>query len=87
MSEDPYLNGLYSAALVRAVQGEGGGSKYLQVTYTCKHFVAYSVETDRLHRSTALVSKWNLAETYLPAFKACVRAGSAQLMYVLSFKE
>ena len=78
VSEDPFLNGAYAAALVRGVQGDD--PRYLQVAFTCKHFTAYSVETDRMHGSDAVVSDRDLSETFLPAFKACVIAGSAQLM-------
>ena len=78
VSEDPFLNGAYAAAIVHGVQGDD--PTYLQVAFTCKHFTAYSVETDRMKGSNAVVSDRDLAETFLPAFKACVRAGSAQLM-------
>ena len=78
VSEDPYLNGAYAAALVRGVQGDD--PRYLQVAFTCKHFTAYSVETDRMHGSDAVVCDRDMSETFLPALKACVIAGSAQLM-------
>ena len=78
VSEDPYLNGAYAAALVRGAQGDD--ARYLQIAYTCKHLAAYSVETDRMHGSNANVTDLDLHETYLPAFKACVLAGSQQLM-------
>lgn len=78
VSEDPFLNGAYAAALVRGAQGDD--PRFLQIAYTCKHLAAYSVEADRMHGSDAVVSERDLQETYLPAFKSCVLAGSQQLM-------
>jgi len=42
ISEDPYLLGLYSSRMVKALQGNG--SHYLALAATCKHFAAYSLE-------------------------------------------
>jgi beta-glucosidase-like glycosyl hydrolase len=52
-----------------------------QVAATCKHFAAYSLENwhgmDRFHFN-AVVSARDMADTYLPAFEACVRHGHAR---------
>ena len=42
VSEDPHLNGMYSASLVQGFQGDD--PVHLGVAATCKHFVAYSLE-------------------------------------------
>lgn len=82
VSEDPWLNGEYSASLLQGFQGND--QKYLAVAATCKHFVAYSLEAaDGFTRHTfdAMVSPQDLVESYLPAFKACVTKGKpAQVM-------
>lgn len=79
VSEDPWLAGAYADAFMRGVQGADPTSSYLAVAATCKHLAAYSIETER-HDSNAEVSALDLQETYLPAFQACVAAGSAQIM-------
>ena len=85
VSEDPWLTGQYAAAIVRGMQdpdaeGDGDASnKYLAVGATCKHLAAYGIEQDRLD-SNANVTMLDLAETYLPAFEACVAADPAQIM-------
>eukprot|EP00729_Bicosta_minor_P016607 gene16607-13638_t len=51
--------------------------KYLKVAAVCKHFAAYSLEeADGQMRFwfDAIITKQDLADTYLPAFKACVNA-------------
>lgn len=42
VSEDPHLNGMYSASLLQGFQGDD--PKHLGVAATCKHFLAYSLE-------------------------------------------
>ena len=61
------------------------GNKYLQVAATCKHLVAYSFEVGNVngehvsrHKFQANVTAQELAETYLPAFQACVQGGRPQ---------
>ena len=84
VSEDPWLSGVYAQAFMRGVQSGGAGQRndtrqFLTVAATCKHLAAYSVETNR-HNSNAVVSSLDLAETYLPAFHACIAAEPAQVM-------
>ena len=51
---------------------------------SCKHLAAYSLEgakeTVSRHGFDAKFSAQDLADTYLPAFKACVEAGAKGLM-------
>jgi beta-D-xylosidase 4 len=85
--EDPLLNGDYTAAYVRALQGlaeddaqapPSGGP--LKVSACCKHFDAYSLESwggVERYGFDALVAAQDLADTYLPAFRQCVIEGGA----------
>jgi beta-glucosidase-like glycosyl hydrolase len=86
ISEDPWLNGNYAAAFVEAFQARNatvaaaGRSGELAIAATCKHFVGYSVETNRFG-SNAIVPLQDLHQTYLPPFKRCVESGRpAQVM-------
>lgn len=54
-----------------------------KIAATCKHFYAYSLENSdgyTRHDFNAVVSKRDLAETYLVPFKACVAADVEQIM-------
>jgi len=60
---------------------EGVDTRYYKVVSTCKHWLAYDLETgddgvDR-HHFNAVVSDLDLAETHLPAFESCVRDAKA----------
>ena len=85
VSEDPHLNGMYSASLLQGFQGDD--PHHLGVAATCKHFVGYSLEGGPAadgfsrHDFNAIISQQDLAESYLPGFKACVTLGQpAQIM-------
>eukprot|EP00039_Didymoeca_costata_P009401 m.124430 g.124430 ORF g.124430 m.124430 type:complete len:888 (-) comp14471_c0_seq2:27-2690(-) len=83
ISEDPFLNGIYSAIFVQAFQGsktfgQPSQDKYLGVAATCKHFIAYSLEaSDGFSRHTfdAKVPWRDMVETYLPPFRMCISHG------------
>jgi beta-glucosidase-like glycosyl hydrolase len=80
--EDPLLSARYVAAFVPGLQGQaatgGEDPRYLQASACCKHYAAYDLEnwngTDR-HHFNAIVSDRDMADTYLPAFQACVTQG------------
>jgi beta-D-xylosidase 4 len=86
ISEDPWLNAAYASRMVRGMQGgaDGGGRRaYVKIAACCKHFYAYSLEdSDNVtrHNFDAVVSARDLAETYLPPFRACAAAGAEQIM-------
>jgi beta-glucosidase-like glycosyl hydrolase len=42
--EDPFLSSQYVYALVRGLQ-EGEDRRYLKIAVTCKHYVAYDLES------------------------------------------
>lgn len=77
VSEDPWLNGAYSATFVSHFQSTNG-TKYPAVAATCKHWIAYSLEKYggvTRHTFNAVVSEQDMQESYLPGFKACVTQG------------
>ncbi len=68
--EDPYLTSRLGTAFVKGLQGSGDSLK----TAACaKHFAAHSGPEALRHIFDAQVSKKDMAETYLPAFKALVQ--------------
>ena len=82
VSEDPFLNGAYAYKYVKSFQ-DRGKEKYLKVAACCKHFYGYSLEDAdgfTRHNFDAKISKRDLEETYLPAFRACTAADVAQVM-------
>ena len=68
-SEDPYLAGELSCALVKAVQSRNVG-------VSVKHFAANSQENRRMS-SDSVVDERTLREIYFPAFEKCVKDGHA----------
>jgi beta-glucosidase len=69
--EDPYLTTRLGVAFVKGLQGDH--PKYLKAAACAKHYAVHSgPEADR-HRFDAVASKKDMAETYLPAFKALVQ--------------
>lgn len=71
--EDPFLTGQIGSAFVRGLQGYH--SKYLKVAACAKHFAAHSGPEKFRHSFNANVSKQDLYETYLPAFKSLIDSG------------
>ena len=68
--EDPYLTSRLGVRFIEGMQGKD--EKYLKVAACAKHFAVHSGPEDVRHSFNAEVSKKDLYETYLPAFKACV---------------
>lgn len=73
--EDPYLSGEMGVAFVRGLQGDN--SQYFKVIATPKHFAVHSGPEPLRHEFNARVSEKELRETYLPAFKKCIKKGEA----------
>jgi beta-glucosidase len=68
--EDPMLTGEMGTAFVRGLQGDH--PKYMKAAACAKHYAVHSgPERDR-HTFNAIVSKRELRDTYLPAFKKLV---------------
>lgn len=68
--EDPYLTGEMGAAFVRGLQGDH--PKYLKTAACAKHYAVHSGPEKHRHTFDAVVSRRDLYDTYLPAFKKLV---------------
>lgn len=74
--EDPYLTSRLGVRFIQGMQGKD--EKYLKVAACAKHFAVHSGPEDVRHSFNAEVSKQDLYETYLPAFKACVQEAKVE---------
>ena len=68
--EDPYLTSKFGVAAVQGLQGDD--ETYFKTHACAKHFAVHSGPEWNRHSYNAQVSKRDLWETYLPAFKALV---------------
>jgi beta-glucosidase len=73
--EDPYLASRMGVAFVKGMQGND--SKYLKTISTPKHYAVHSGPESQRHHFNAVTDYRDFAETYTPAFKACVIEGGA----------
>lgn len=71
--EDPYLTSCMGVAFVRGLQGTD--PYYLKLVATAKHFAVHSGPEYERHRFNATPSRYDLTDTYLPAFRSLVRQG------------
>ena len=71
--EDPYLTSRLGVAFVSGLQGND--PKYLQTIATSKHFAVHSGPETTRHEVDVFVSRHDLEDTYLPAFRATVMEG------------
>ena len=67
--EDPYLTARLGTAYVRGLQGDG---PVMKSAACAKHFAVHSGPENLRHRFNAEATPKDMAETYLPAFEACV---------------
>ena len=74
--EDPFLTGRMGVAFVTGLQGDD--PKYFRVISTPKHFAVHSGPESSRHRIDVQVSKHDMEDTYLPAFRAAVTEGKAE---------
>ncbi|AGC67275.1 beta-xylosidase BxlB [Thermoclostridium stercorarium subsp. stercorarium DSM 8532] len=74
--EDPYLTARLGVAFVKGLQGNH--PKYLKAAACAKHFAVHSGPESLRHEFNAVVSKKDLYETYLPAFKALVQEAKVE---------
>ncbi len=77
--EDPMLNGIMGAAQVEAFQGDDI-SDHNNLATCVKHFAAYGGAEAGRDYNTVELSERLLREYYLPAYKACVDAGTKMVM-------
>ncbi|MDR2933615.1 MAG: glycoside hydrolase family 3 C-terminal domain-containing protein, partial [Oscillospiraceae bacterium] len=73
--EDPYLTSRLGVEFVKGMQGEG---KYLKTAACAKHYAVHSGPEDDRHHFDAIASKQDMADTYLPAFKALVEEAKVE---------
>jgi len=80
--EDPFLTARMGVAFVSGMQGDD--PKYLRTIATPKHYAVHSGPESTRHTVDIKVSKHDMEDTYLPAFRAAVteaRAGSVMCVY------
>lgn len=77
--EDPYLNSLFCAAMVRGFQGDDLSAKG-NIAACVKHFAGYGGATAGRDYNTVELSDHTLREFYLPSYKAGIDAGAALVM-------
>ena len=74
--EDPYLTSVLGVAAVKGLQGDD--PQYFKTHACAKHFAVHSGPEWNRHSYNAEISKRDLYETYLPAFKALVLEGNVR---------
>jgi beta-glucosidase len=74
--EDPFLTGRMGVAFVTGLQGDD--PKYFRVIATPKHFAVHSGPETTRHTVDVQVSRHDMEDTYLPAFRAAVIEGKAE---------
>lgn len=73
--EDPYLTSRLGVAYVEGLQGD---DDVLKSAACAKHFAVHSGPEAVRHEFNASATKKDMAETYLPAFKACVQEAGVE---------
>src|SRR5713101_7002904 len=73
--EDPFLTARMGVAFVTGLQGDD--PKYFQTIATPKHFAVHSGPESTRHTVNVDVSKHDMEDTYLPAFRAAITEGKA----------
>lgn len=68
--EDPFLTGEMASAFVTGLQGDH--PQYLKAAACAKHYAVHSGPEAQRHTFNAIVSRRELYDTYLPAFKRLV---------------
>jgi beta-glucosidase len=74
--EDPYLTSRMGLAFVKGLQGDD--PKYLKTVATPKHFAVHSGPEATRHEVDVTVSRHDMEDTYLPAFRTTVIEGHAE---------
>ena len=69
--EDPHLIGEMASAFVKGMQGND--QKYLKTSTCAKHFAVHSGPEKDRHTFNAIITKRELYDSYLPAFKKLVQ--------------
>ncbi|MGN1328575.1 MAG: glycoside hydrolase family 3 C-terminal domain-containing protein [Eubacterium sp.] len=69
--EDPYLTGILGTAFIKGLQGDD--PRYIKTAACAKHFAVHSGPEEDRHSFNSVVSKKDMFETYLPAFRKAVK--------------
>jgi len=77
--EDPFLNGKMNAAMVRGYQGKDIKEKG-RLASCLKHFAGYGAPEGGRDYDTVELSERTLRQSYLPAYKECIDAGTTMVM-------
>jgi len=73
--EDPFLTGRMGVEFVTGMQGDN--PKYYRTIATPKHYAVHSGPETTRHQANVNVSKRDMLDTYLPAFRATVTEAKA----------
>ncbi|XP_046577967.1 xylan 1,4-beta-xylosidase-like [Haliotis rubra] len=88
--EDPFLTSILAVSFIQGLQGNN--TRYVRANAGCKHFAAYDGPEnipisrkkfdakEKTTRGYTSVSERDLRTTFLPAFRACVKAGTYSVM-------
>jgi len=76
--EDPFLTAQMGVAFVSGLQGNH--PKYWKTLATAKHFAVHSGPEPERHSMNVDVTPHDLEDTYLPAFRALIKAGAGSVM-------
>ena len=76
--EDPYLTSRLGVRFIGGIQGHD--KKYLKAAACAKHFAVHSGPEELRHSFNAVSTKQDMCETYLPAFKACVKEANVEVV-------
>lgn len=74
--EDPYLTGKLGVAYIQGLQGDD--PRYMKAAACAKHYAVHSGPEAERHEFNAEVSRKDLYETYLPAFRDAVKDGKVE---------
>lgn len=77
--EDPYMNAVFGAAMVKGFQGDSL-SNTTSIAACAKHFAGYGASESGKDYNTTWIPDVQLRDVYLPPFKAAVDAGAATFM-------
>lgn len=73
--EDPFLTASMAVQYIKGMQGDD--PNHLKTVATPKHFAVHSGPDPLRHQFDARPTKYDLWNTYLPAFEACIKEGKA----------
>lgn len=76
--EDPFLSAMMGLACVRGLQHGNGNADQLTAAACLKHFAAHSGPEGTRHEFDAEADRYDLYNTYLPAFEYIIRNSDVQ---------